>query len=102
MAWLAELCASGGTEVHGAIVEALATVRPEAQRQVVVVTDGLIGFEAEVVAAVRAGLPATSRLHTIGVGSAVNRTLTSSAARAGRGVEIVIGLGEDAERAARR
>jgi Ca-activated chloride channel family protein len=32
----------------------------------------------------------------------VNRSLTAPAARAGGGVEIVIGLGEDAERAARR
>jgi Ca-activated chloride channel family protein len=41
-------------------------------------------------------------VHTVGVGSAVNRSLTGAAARAGRGVEVIVGLGEDAERAARR
>ena len=72
------------------------------QRQVVLMTDGLIGFESEVVAAICERLPASSRLHTVGVGSAVNRSLTGPAARAGRGVEVVIGLGEDPERAAAR
>src|SRR6185312_8933683 len=47
-------------------------------------------------------LSPSSRLHTVGVGSAVNRSLTGPAARAGRGVEVVIGLGEDPERAASR
>lgn len=46
-------------------------LRPGAQRQVVLVTDGLIGFEAELVAAVTRSLPAASRLHTVGVGSSV-------------------------------
>jgi Ca-activated chloride channel family protein len=38
----------------------------------------------------------------VGVGSAVNRSLTGPAARAGRGVEAIVGLGEDPERAAQR
>jgi Ca-activated chloride channel family protein len=102
LAWLARLRASGGTEMHTAIVEALRPLRAESQRQVVLVTDGLIGFETEVVRAIALGLPAGSRVHTVGVGSAVNRSLTGPAARAGHGVEVVIGLGEDPERAARR
>jgi Ca-activated chloride channel family protein len=100
--WLSSLRASGSTEMTSAIAEALAGVRSEAQRQVVLVTDGAIGFEAQVISGIFARLPAGSRLHTIGVGSSVNRTLTASAARAGRGVEIVVGLGEDVERAAQR
>jgi Ca-activated chloride channel family protein len=100
--WLARLRASGGTEMHQGILEALRPLRAESQRQVVLVTDGLIGFEAQVVGAIVKGLPASSRVHTVGVGSAVNRSLTSAAARAGRGVEVMAGLGEDAERAARR
>src|SRR5208282_3652066 len=44
----------------------------------------------------------SSRLHTVGVGSAVNRSLTGPAARAGHGVEVILGLGEDPERAAAR
>ena len=93
---------AGGTEMVSGILAALAGVRAEAQRQVVVITDGLIGFERDVVSAILEQLPPGSRLHTVGVGSAVNRSLTGPAARAGRGVEVVIGLGEDPERASRR
>jgi Ca-activated chloride channel family protein len=98
--WLRALRASGSTEMRDAMTEALRPLREGAQRQVVLVTDGQIGFESEVVAEVLARLPAASRLHTVGVGSAVNRSLTAPAARAGRGVEVVVGLGEDPERAA--
>ncbi len=100
LAWLAARKASGGTEMHHAIAEALRPLRPDAQRQVVLVTDGHVGFEAEIVASVLRDLPPGSRLHTVGIGSAVNRSLTAPAARAGRGREVVIGLGEDPERAA--
>ena len=84
------------------IAEALRPLRPDAQRQVVLVTDGLIGFEGEIVAAVARDLPPGSRLHTVGVGSAVNRGLTAPAARAGRGAEVVIGLDEEPAEAARQ
>ena len=102
LAWIASQQAGGGTEMRSGIVAALAAVRPEAQRQVIVVSDGLIGFEQETVADVIASLPGASRLHTVGIGPAVNRSFTAAAARAGRGVEAIVGLGEDAERAARR
>ncbi len=101
-AWLRSLRASGSTEMRTGILEALAGVRAGAQRQVVLITDGQIGFESQVVAAICDRLPSSSRLHTVGVGSAVNRSLTGPAARAGHGVEIVLGLGEDPERAAAR
>lgn len=96
-AWLARLRASGGTEMKSGILEALAPLRIESQRQVILITDGLIGFEHEVLDAINARLPRGSRVHTVGVGSGVNRSLTMPAARAGRGVELIIGLGEDAE-----
>ena len=98
--WLAHLDAGGATEMREGIREALRGIRADAQRQVVLITDGLIGFESEVVAEILATLPAGSRLHTVGVGSAVNRSLTGPAARAGHGLEVVLGLGEDPERAA--
>lgn len=96
-AWLSRLRASGGTEMKTGILEALARLRAESQRQVILITDGLIGFEHEVLDAISNRLPKGSRVHTVGVGSGVNRSLTLPAARAGRGVELVIGLGEDAE-----
>ena len=100
--WLDALQASGGTEMRAGIAEALRPLRADAQRQVVLVTDGQIGFEQEIVAAVARELPPGSRLHTIGVGSSVNRSLTAPAARAGRGVEVVIGLDEEPAEAARQ
>lgn len=96
-AWLARLRASGGTEMRAGILEALNPLRAESQRQVILVTDGLIGFEHEVLTAISQRLPRGSRVHTVGVGSGVNRSLTRPAAQAGRGVELVIGLGEDVE-----
>ncbi len=101
-AWLSKLRASGGTEMASGIIEALSPLRQEAQRQVVLITDGLIGSEHEVLTAISNRLPSGSRVHTIGVGSGVNRSLTQPAARAGRGIELVMGLGEDVEVSIRR
>jgi Ca-activated chloride channel family protein len=84
---LARLEAGGGTEMAHAVGEALRPLRPDSQHQVVLITDGEIGFEDEIVARIFNGLPDGARLHTVGVGAAPNRTLTSRAARAGRGVE---------------
>jgi len=100
--WVRALRAGGGTEMRAGILEALRSLRADAQRQVVLVTDGLIGFEAEIVAAIRDRLPRGCRVHTVGIGSSVNRSLTASAARAGAGVEAVVALGEDPAEAARR
>ncbi len=93
--WLEKLVADGGTEMRTGIAEALRPLRVNAQRQIVLVTDGEIGFESEIVGLIARELPGSCRLHTVGVGPAVNRTLTSGAARAGRGAEIVVGLGEN-------
>ena len=98
LAWLEALRSSGGTEMRRAIVEALLPLRAGSQRQVVLVTDGYIGFEREIVETLLEKLPAGARLHTVGVGGSVNRSLTQAAARAGRGVEALVGLEEDPER----
>lgn len=100
LAWIAKLQANGGTEMRAGILEALHPLRQGSQRQVILVTDGLIGFEQEIIGEILRLLPGDARLHTVGVGSSVNRSLTGPAARAGRGVELIIGLGEDPERAA--
>jgi len=100
--WLAALRAGGGTEMVDAVEEALKPLRPDAQRQVVLVTDGEIGFESELLNSIQNGLPKGSRLHAVGVGSAPNRAMTRPAARAGRGVEVLAALDEDAERATAR
>jgi Ca-activated chloride channel family protein len=92
---LTQLMAGGGTEMADAVIQALRSLRPESQHQILLITDGEIGFEDEIVSRIVSGLVDGSRLHTVGVGAAPNRTLTSRAARAGRGVEsFVCGDGE--------
>jgi Ca-activated chloride channel family protein len=100
--WLHALQASGGTEMHTAVLESLRSVRDGAQSQVLLVTDGLIGFEQEIVRALLQQLPANCRFHVLGVGPASNRSLSCAAARAGRGAEAIVGIGEDPAAAARR
>jgi Ca-activated chloride channel family protein len=100
--WLRGLSAAGGTEMRTAVIAALQLLRPGAQRQVVIATDGYIGGEDRLVAALLAGLPGSCRLHFVGIGSSVNRSLATAMARAGRGAEVICDLDADAERAARR
>ena len=102
VAWVMKLTAGGATEMQSAITEALRGLRPGAQRQVVLVTDGYVGGEQQIVTMLHESMPASCRMHVVGVGSAVNRALAASLARAGRGAEVLIGLDEDAERGARR
>lgn len=90
--WVNSLRTGGGTEMHQAILAALAATHAGMQRQVVLVTDGLIGFEAQIVGTIRTSLPTQSRVHVVGVGAAPNRTLTRGAARAGAGLELLLGL----------
>jgi Ca-activated chloride channel family protein len=102
VAWLTGQKAGGGTEMESAVIEAMRALRPGSQRQVVLATDGYIGGEAQIVRRLLRDLPASCRLHFVGVGSAVNRTLSTAMARAGRGVEVLCGLDEDAERSTAR
>lgn len=99
---LRKLEAGGATEMTRAMVEALHPLRQGSQRQVVLLTDGYIGFEGEVIGEVLRRLAPGARLHTVGIGAAPNRTLTRGAARAGRGVEILVGDDDDAQAASRR
>ena len=96
IAWVESRQASGGTEMASGVREALRALRPGAQRQVVVVTDGYVGGERQIIELLHGELPRGCRLHVLGVGSAVNRSLASALARAGRGVEVIAGLGAEA------
>jgi Ca-activated chloride channel family protein len=102
LSWINGLQASGGTEMKNGIIKALKPIRPDSQRQVIVMTDGHIGYEDEIVREVFARLPMGSRVHTLGVGSSINRSLTTPVARAGNGVEQIVGLNESAQKAAAR
>ena len=99
--WVMARHASGGTEMHSAIVDALQGLRPGAQRQVVLVTDGYVGGEEQIVTLLHESLPESCRMHVVGVGSGVNRALAVALSRAGRGAEVLVGLDEDAEKSAK-
>ena len=100
--WVCSRSAGGGTEMRAGVLEALQTLRVGVQRQVVVVTDGYVGGEQQILSVLHERLPRCCRLHVLGVGSAVNRSLATSLARAGRGAEVIVGVDEDAERGAKR
>lgn len=99
--WVTSRTAGGGTEMYSGILAALKSLRAGAQRQVVLLTDGYVGGEEQLVTLLHESLPEACRMHVVGVGSAVNRTLSTSIARAGRGQEILVGPDEDARAASR-
>lgn len=88
---LDRLQAGGATEMQAAIVRSLQQMRQDSQRQVVLITDGYIGFEGQVVGEVMDRLPPGTRLHAVGIGRSPNRSLTRAIARAGRGTETLVG-----------
>jgi Ca-activated chloride channel family protein len=102
LSWLRSLQAGGGTEMLSGLEEALASLRSGALRQVVLVTDGLIGFERAILKRISERLPPSCRLHTVGIGHGTNRSLLEPAARTGRGVEVIVAPGEDVEPACAR
>ncbi len=85
--------ADGGTEILPALSAALRDPTPgdgTRLRQVVLLTDGAVGNEAELLSEVNQSL-GRSRLFTIGIGSAPNTYLMDHVARMGRGTFTHIG-----------
>jgi Ca-activated chloride channel family protein len=99
LAWLDALPAAGGTEMIGGLEAALALPHDPARlRVVVLLTDGYLGNEDEVLASAVMQL-GEARLFSFGVGSAVNRWLLEELARLGRGAAVVVRPDEDTARA---
>ncbi len=94
--YLGALRTGGGTHMlHG--VEAALSFPADAERQrlVTFMTDGFIGNEVDILAAIHERLGDT-RLFAFGVGSSVNRYLLEGMARLGRGAVAYVGLDESA------
>jgi Ca-activated chloride channel homolog len=90
--YIDKLQANGGTELLNGIqavmnFPAAATGR---LRSIVLITDGYIGNENEVLALVQRSLKPGNRLYSFGVGSSVNRFLLNRLAEVGRGTSQVI------------
>lgn len=90
-AFVAALKARGGTEMKPALEAALTHDRaPGFLRQVIFLTDGAVGNEAELIALIRERLD-DRRLFTVGIGSAPNSFFMRKAAQYGRGTFTYIG-----------
>jgi Ca-activated chloride channel family protein len=88
---VAGLDANGGTEMRAALEAALdLDSEVEGVRQVVFITDGSVGNEADLFAFIEEHL-GRSRLFTVGIGSAPNGYFMKRAARFGRGTYTMIG-----------
>ncbi|NES23011.1 MAG: after-VIT domain-containing protein [Symploca sp. SIO3E6] len=92
LSYIGALQANGGTELMNGI-RAVMNFPPAAEerlRSVVLLTDGYIGNENQVIAEVQQQLQPGNRLYSFGVGSSVNRFLLNRLAEVGRGaVQIV-------------
>ncbi|MEG4071759.1 VIT domain-containing protein [Microcoleus sp. Pol14C2] len=102
--YIDKLQANGGTELLNGIqavmnFPAAATGR---LRSVVLITDGYIGNENEVLALVQRSLKPGNRLYSFGVGSSVNRFLINRLAEMGRGTSQVIRQDEPSAEAAEK
>ncbi len=85
--WVSSLEVGGGTEILPAVVRALdisGRGDPSMLQRVILITDGAVDNEDEVVAEVGRHL-GDVRLHIVGIGTAPNRWLMKELARAGRG-----------------
>lgn len=92
MSYIDRLDANGGTELLNGI-RAVLNFPPAQQgrlRSIVLLTDGYIGNENEVIAEVQRNLKPGNRLYGFGVGSSVNRFLINRLAEVGRGTAQVI------------
>ena len=91
--YVSSIQASGGTVMLPALIAALRDETPEDRarlRQIIFLTDGAVGNEAQLFDAIAERL-GRSRLFTVGIGSAPNSHFMSGAARAGRGTFTYIG-----------
>lgn len=102
LAYVKALDADGGTELMNGIREIL-SLPPAADgrlRSFVLLTDGLIGDDRQVLADVERSLKKGQRLYTFGVGSSTNRFLVERLAEIGRGTCKIVGPEEPDEQVA--
>lgn len=100
--YINKLNAKGGTELINGINAVLNLPAAPAGRlrSIVLLTDGYIGNESEIIARVKQGLKPGNRLYSFGVGSSVNRFLLNSLAEVGRGTSQVIRQDEPTQQVA--
>jgi Ca-activated chloride channel family protein len=96
--YINNLRAGGGTEMLSGIRAAINFPTPEGRvRTVVLLTDGYIGNENQILAEVQQNLQRGNRLYSFGAGSSVNRFLLNRVAEVGRGISYIIRHDEPTE-----
>ena len=97
IAYVDALEANGGTELMNGInaVTAFPQSRYNRLRSVVLLTDGYIGNDREIIAAVQKKLKQGNRLYSFGVGSSTNRFLLNRLAEVGRGTAQMVRHNEE-------
>ncbi|MEH2204354.1 MAG: VIT domain-containing protein [Nostoc sp.] len=91
IAYINNLQADGSTEMLSGIRTAINFPTPVGRlRSVVLLTDGYIGNENEILAEVQQHLEPGNRLYSFGAGSSVNRFLLNRIAEIGRGISTII------------
>lgn len=92
----------GGTELEAALQRSLALPGGENRsRSILLITDGYVSADAETADLIRQNIGAAN-LFTFGIGTAVNRELLESVARAGGGEPVIVTTGKEAGAAAAR
>ncbi|MEG4281963.1 VIT domain-containing protein [Microcoleus sp. A006_D1] len=102
--YIDKLQANGGTELLNGIqaVMNFPATKAGMLRSIVLITDGYIGNEKEVLALVQRSLKPGNRLYSFGVGGSVNRFLLNRLAQVGRGTSQVIRQDEPSAAAAEK
>ena len=101
IAYINKLKANGGTDLSGGIRAVLNfPITSSRLRSIVLLTDGYIGNENEVLAEVQRELKPGNRLYSFGAGSSVNRFLLNRIAEIGRGTSRIIRQDEPTEEVA--
>ncbi|MEH2105294.1 VIT domain-containing protein [Nostoc sp.] len=103
IAYINNLQADGSTEMLSGIRKAINFPTPTGRlRSVVLLTDGYIGNENEILAEVQQHLQPGNRLYSFGAGSSVNRFLLNRIAEIGRGISTIIRHDEPTEEVAEK
>ncbi len=90
--YINQLNAGGGTDMSRGIraVFNFPVTDPGRLRSIILLTDGYIGNENQILSQVQKHLQAGNRLYSFGVGSGVNRFLLNRLAELGRGISYII------------
>jgi Ca-activated chloride channel family protein len=101
--YINQLYASGGTEMLSGIRAAINFPVPEGRlRSVVLLSDGYIGNDNEILAEVQKYLKPGNRLYSFGAGSSVNRFLLNRIAEIGRGISRIVRQDEPTQEVAQK